>query len=1582
MHANEWLVAGGYLLKEWTSKKDVVDQIDARVFTHPAMPDREIVRLTPSALADGEDSAMDILGFKFEESNEGVAFRKRQALGFPDYVLVNHPEDAKLALNTARSLKKLMRGAKSKPGNAKDMVLGLTKSIETSSPHFLPSMHEEIARLFLEAGNTTYASTFFGKAREAEQMYALPVDEERRRDAFVEFALNGALTNKVMTQYAKVLTEEHGPEQAYEYFFDLCVRRTLGGTPISAQLVTDLRKLARGAKLNASAEDERFISEVWESPALAFSATKFWETYAKTFKGLLKSLPALGGRLLNMWPRPSSGGDGFKAVWIDFLRDLGLWKALTDPKEKVADIDAPEESAAAWMEKLITRSMRTGWGGWNTPDLPDNAFELLRQMATRLKTDDISFKIERSYSGGDADFLDLALELGVPVDAEHSGFRLNVWMNAPEESKERLRDLKYIAEDSRFDQIMDHAVSEVFSNVEFQAIAAGKSGLAKARRKWLEERVEVMEQGYLPGWTTHAATLSSIPAATFAEFPEVYERLKKLDPIPAVKRSLSLGLMDELVWREFEEAKLELSTKSKDELYQHFSFPYAYVYNRKQIIVVGPKGRELKHDFAFKWTRNYSVIRTLKYAKGQLLVAYFDDSWNTKAYWTGNPKDVFELSSWMTTTTGAVLEDGRVFEGFRAFGPPDKEPPGSAVWFSDGKTYWRSEGWGEHAKVIEVDPLTGRVGRNSLPKFFEDQAAPEYRIEAQYSSLYQIPEGFNSLLTDESFWGVCVRSKVPDGPWNSTLYSGESFDRYDIYGRLEWPGAEQSLVVSPSFDALDEKGELVSKAYENLQTPFWHALQWRDAEASKALRGLADSELYKWLVIAFLDEPGPNAQTLSEPTKEALVEFLDSIGKGTDAKTLKQVKAAVAKGEDPKSGALQEAIRASLGGCDEGLASILATRFKGLRTQVENLFSLLAMADPDNAMAQISAKAIISNVALLRQTYYSYYHDKLDFSLLLDLVVHAAEGREADFSDLHYVTAEFFAGMLEPGSLYWIGTRSNEQAAFATLLELLAERLPFHEYKHRRVSYVNLDAQEHLMATFKIEDEYFVVEHRDLKSGPALILKLGGEPYGYAIYQWSKKPLGPLEIAAEFSRDWNFPEPEEVERWVDSLRAGHEVEIDTEALERAAQTAGVSYPEFALLWAGAPNWQDWNKNFLPKELRETLKLKVAETDKARQILRDIIGFHLIHVFHESVSVDTDVYTQKGMEVLAEHLADFYKSSDALDAVVLEALESLGWYGARDTFSRLLEPGGAFETKPSFSFKRQEDKTLDCEQVGPTFFDIEQALRLAFGLALALPGDHEARGPIKAALKRLPDIVKDPNFVVSVGNLYGYEYDKKAINERLSLLGMKADKPLDEGVTLAVLGSWGVEFFFRPASYLAGEKNVHLERLSAPNFRPIDYIVSSDFELFLDSLDAGYDYDPHNPSLSVPEVLKDVSKSLKLSDNAALLFLQTLALVDLKSATVKKVNGWSTKEYKAACDELTKAKLLVEAKRARAGRSHFLDGPWMALKSPLLPIESWKASLYGCDPYGNAPYGFVPNIPMPEFFKRTWERYKSGDKPGF
>ena len=49
------------------------------------------------------------------------------------------------------------------------------------------------------------------------------------------------------------------------------------------------------------------------------------------------------------------------------------------------------------------------------------------------------------------------------------------------------------------------------------------------------------------------------------------------------------------------------------------------------------------------------------------------------------------------------------------------------------------------------------------------------------------------------------------------------------------------------------------------------------------------------------------------------------------------------------------------------------------------------------------------------------------------------------------------------------------------------------------------------------------------------------------------------------------------------------------------------------------------------------------------------------------------------------------------------------------------------------------------------------------------------------------------------------------------------------------------------------------------------------------------------------------------------------------------NGWTPKQLAAANAELVEAELVLEAKRERAGRGHFLPGGWEALKAPHTPL---------------------------------------------
>src|SRR5262249_15219923 len=99
--------------------------------------------------------------------------------------------------------------------------------------------------------------------------------------------------------------------------------------------------------------------------------------------------------------------------------------------------------------------------------------------------------------------------------------------------------------------------------------------------------------------------------------------------------------------------------------------------------------------------------------------------------------------------------------------------------------------------------------------------------------------------------------------------------------------------------------------------------------------------------------------------------------------------------------------------------------------------------------------------------------------------------------------------------------------------------------------------------------------------------------------------------------------------------------------------------------------------------------------------------------------------------------------------------------------------------------------------------------------------------------------------------------------------------------------------------------------------------------------------PQNPLLTAPDVVKAIRKKHKLSDEAAALYAQLLALPEPTTANIAKWNEWTAAQVKAMAAELVSRKLALEATRARAGRTIFLPGEWSDLKAPWLPIETWK-----------------------------------------
>ena len=111
----------------------------------------------------------------------------------------------------------------------------------------------------------------------------------------------------------------------------------------------------------------------------------------------------------------------------------------------------------------------------------------------------------------------------------------------------------------------------------------------------------------------------------------------------------------------------------------------------------------------------------------------------------------------------------------------------------------------------------------------------------------------------------------------------------------------------------------------------------------------------------------------------------------------------------------------------------------------------------------------------------------------------------------------------------------------------------------------------------------------------------------------------------------------------------------------------------------------------------------------------------------------------------------------------------------------------------------------------------------------------------------------------------------------------------------------------------------------------------------------------------------------------------VALVCPSDVCVRRWNGWGSGDIRGVGEVLAGRGLLVGGRRSGAGRSWFLPGGWLSGVGGSCGVEVWKVSLFlvwgdvvfrpvvgGCPPLGS----------VGELFTAAWERYKTGDVPGF
>jgi hypothetical protein len=265
-------------------------------------------------------------------------------------------------------------------------------------------------------------------------------------------------------------------------------------------------------------------------------------------------------------------------------------------------------------------------------------------------------------------------------------------------------------------------------------------------------------------------------------------------------------------------------------------------------------------------------------------------------------------------------------------------------------------------------------------------------------------------------------------------------------------------------------------------------------------------------------------------------------------------------------------------------------------------------------------------------------------------------------------------------------------------------------------------------------------------------------------------------------------------------------------------------------------------------------------------------------------------------------------------------------------------------------------------------------------------------PIRAQLTTAYDLVqartRHPEFLVNLGTTYepGPIYTLLGLPE----LGQQQTREVDGWLVLATGNSRYCRIYLRPS----GVRKEHADRLrgvvGAMNYPDLDALhavgVFDDPDVRTAcAATAPEATDPQacfqDPAVSVPELLIEVTERHGLSPDAATLYLQLLALPDPTDANVARWTGWKPARLKKARTELAGTDLVLTAKRARAGRTLFLPGGWLALKDTHLPIEEWKKPMFRfreARPMGP----LVPLEPVAALFRRAWQRVLDDDAPGY
>ncbi|WP_285791271.1 hypothetical protein [Micromonospora sp. NBRC 101691] len=748
--AESLLTAGAVLPTDTAGAGDRAVPLTARTYRHPALDDRPVVRLVDAALGEGEDIAVGFLGLTPGAEPAVVGLGPRRPLAFPEWVLVHHPADGRHALAVVPELQKLAKQVRSRPKAALDGHQGIADRFARTLPHFLPTFFEQAARVFLAAGQDTYATQLFNKARKAEAQHGLPVDLNRLDEVYVEFASAKVVSATALAGYAKELAAQLPADEAFDRFCRLALRAAAAGVAPSTQSANAVNRLVRTAakaagRSGAAAVADReaaYLTELLRLPVTAEAPAGWWKAHRPVVTALAGRDPAVRGSLLDLMPTDRDD----LVPWLTLLTDTGALAGLSDPD--APGPTRPQDGSVGWLRRFTSRA-NSGYRRRRMPEL----YPLVERMADRLRAE-LAASGETLAADGDLELLDLLLALDLPVDPpkEREALDLAEWARVGGE-----RDLLAVAGDDRFTGALRRGLDQLDDKPDALRRMVGTPGVRPLLTDWLRARIRDRFTTGLPYLPESVDWLGRLPVEALrlvfgdldrpggpAGGGDLGQALG-VDLVEHVARSLRGGLIDELGWPDWELARQEVTGGDRRiEPVQQEAWPYLILGGPTTVRVLGAEGIVLRHDLRIPAGDMWGQPG-YHYVDGHLLVYWRSESlgYNLRGYWHSSPGEPQPIagdhhgSQPRTNRITLPLPGGGRTTGDGVLHAGDTAVPSERSVITDGFSHWvhrRSEDDGDHG-WHEYDPASGTHGRRSLPRFLADLPVAGSRLQESGSWL-------------------------------------------------------------------------------------------------------------------------------------------------------------------------------------------------------------------------------------------------------------------------------------------------------------------------------------------------------------------------------------------------------------------------------------------------------------------------------------------------------------------------------------------------------------------------------------------------------------------------------------------------------------------------------------------------------------------------------------------------------------------------------------------------------------------------------------------------------------------------------